>query len=210
LFLEGITVRSRGRLPHWEKKEGIYFVTYRLADSIPRSLIEYIKGEREDIVKTARQLNCELSKDAIKRLNELSNQKIEQYLDSGAGACYMNDPKIAKINADTLLFYHNHHYILFSYCIMPNHIHVVFQPIGSYTLAIILKSWKTFTSLNANRILGRKGRFWQKEYYDHLIRNENELAQTIQYVLKNPIKAGLKNWEWVWVNEEFWIISKNE
>jgi len=49
------------------------------------------------------------------------------------------------------------------------------------------------------RILRRQGTFWQREYYDHLIRNENELQGALRYVAENPVKAGLVNWGWVWV-----------
>ncbi len=61
-----------------------------------------------------------------------------------------------------------------------------------------MNSWKSYTARMANRILGRTGAFWQREYYDRLIRNENEFERAVRYVLENPVRAGLKNWEWVW------------
>ena len=61
----------------------------------------------------------------------------------------------------------------------------------------IVHSWKPFTANRANRALKRKGGFWQTEYYDHLIRDENDSAHSIDYVWRNPEKAGLGNWEWV-------------
>jgi REP element-mobilizing transposase RayT len=52
----------------------------------------------------------------------------------------------------------------------------------------------------ANRELGRQGPFWQDESHDRVVRNENELNRVIQYVLDNPVKAGLvQTWEeWLW------------
>ena len=47
-------------------------------------------------------------------------------------------------------------------------------------------------------MLGRSGEFWQREYYDHLIRSEAEFDRAMRYVMDNPSKAGLKNWPWVW------------
>jgi hypothetical protein len=73
---------------------------------------------------------------------------------------------------------------------------VVFQPLAEHKLATILHAWKSYSAKEANRILQRSGNFWQREYYDHLIRNERELQRCIQYVLNNPKKAGLKNWAW--------------
>ena len=60
-----------------------------------------------------------------------------------------------------------------------------------------MHSLKSFTAKQANGFLNRKGAFWQPEYYDHLIRDEDDLASSIQYVLTNPDMAGLKNWQWV-------------
>ena len=50
-----------------------------------------------------------------------------------------------------------------------------------------------------NRILKIHGPFWQREYYDHLLRSEAEFERAVRYVLNNPVKAHLRNWEWVWV-----------
>ena len=49
-----------------------------------------------------------------------------------------------------------------------------------------------------NRSLGRSGPLWGREYYDHLIRDRDQLHRIVCYVTNNPIKAGLKNWAWVW------------
>ena len=89
-------------------------------------------------------------------------------------------------------------YRLLAWCIMPNHLHVVLQPTGIKTLFEILDSWKHFTAREANKILGRKGSFWQSESFDHLIRNRESLEKWINYTWQNPEVAGLKNWKWRW------------
>jgi hypothetical protein len=76
---------------------------------------------------------------------------------------------------------------------------VVFKTLPGHTLSEIVHSWKSFSAKSANRILGRKGPFWQQEYYDHLVRDQSELERAIRYVGQNPAKANLKNWKWVWV-----------
>jgi len=80
---------------------------------------------------------------------------------------------------------------------MPNHVHVVFGILPGHDLAEILHAWKFFTAKEANRILGRTGDFWQREYYDHIIRNAVELRRVVRYVTENPARAGLKDWPWV-------------
>jgi hypothetical protein len=83
---------------------------------------------------------------------------------------------------------------------MPNHVHAVLTPKGPYTLSSILHSWKSFTANKANSILGREGQsFWQRESYDHLVRDEDDFIRVCNYTLNNPVKAGLchKAEEWL-------------
>ena len=91
-----VTIRDRGRFPHWEKECAIYFITFRLADSLPRSVLDQIESERQAIVKTVNQLHRALSSDERKKMQHLSSPIIEKYLDSGAGACYLKNPAVAE------------------------------------------------------------------------------------------------------------------
>jgi hypothetical protein len=76
-------------------------------------------------------------------------------------------------------------------------VHVIVRPTPGHTLPQILHSWKSFAAKEANRLLKRRGSFWQPESYDHLIRTEKEFNNQISYILDNPKKAGLKSWPWV-------------
>jgi REP element-mobilizing transposase RayT len=133
------------------------------------------------------------------RLRELHAllRKAETCLDSGFGLCHMRDSRIAKVVADVINHFDGERYRLFAWCVMPNHVHAVFSPIGGHTLQQIVHSWKSFSATEANRLLGRTGRFWQREYFDHLIRREVAFARILRYVEENPRKAGLENWPWV-------------
>ena len=82
---------------------------------------------------------------------------------------------------------------------MPNHVHVVFQPLGEWELARILHSWKSFTAHRVLREFGIRGTFWQREYYDHLIRDGEQFSRAVKYVVENPRRAGLEGWRWVGV-----------
>jgi REP element-mobilizing transposase RayT len=194
-----VRIRTRGRLPHWEKESATYFITFRLADSLPKSILEKIASEREALVKTANQLHRELSPDERKKLQRLSTPIIEKYLDTGAGACHLQNPAIAEEITKTLRHFDEKRYRLFAWCVMPNHVHAVVKLFPGHTLATVVHSWKSFTARRANALLGRQGTFWQREYYDHLIRNESEFERAVNYVADNPEKAKLRNWKWVWV-----------
>ena len=66
----------------------------------------------------------------------------------------------------------------------------------------IMHSLKRYTARQANLILEREGQFWQHENYDHVIRDDGELDRIINYVIENPVKAGLvqhwRDWEWTY------------
>ena len=193
-----VKIRNRGRLPHWEKENAIYFITFRVADSLPAPVLERIISEQEAIVKTAKQRERPLSIAEKKRLQELSTTAIEKYLDQGMGACPLKEPPVAGEIVAALRHFDNQRYRLFAWCVMPNHVHVVVQVFPGHTLAAIAHSWKSFTAKRANLLLNTSGEFWQREYYDHLVRDENEFVRAVKYVAENPAKAGLRNWSWVW------------
>ncbi len=207
------TIRSRGYLPHWECDHAIYFVTFRLADSLPQALLARLRQERA-MLDRARSAafqaasSSSLSSPAgetpalqadrnrARRLRAIL-QKAEQCLDGGLGECHMRNFRIAKIVADTLQHFHGQRYELMTWCVMPNHVHVIFSPLGEHTLETILHAWKSYSAHEVNILLGRTGHFWQREYFDHIVRNGRSLQKITRYVLENPQKAGLQDWPWV-------------
>ncbi|HET7107761.1 MAG TPA: transposase [Candidatus Acidoferrum sp.] len=129
-------------------------------------------------------------------------RKLEAFLDQGAGSCILSQPRIADTVASALKQFDGTRYKMLAWCVMPNHVHLVFQPLGEYDLAGILHAWKSFTSVEINRLLSRSGPLWQKEYYDHLIRDGAQLKRAICYTTENPIKARMQNWQSVYVSAE--------
>jgi REP element-mobilizing transposase RayT len=192
-----VHIRNRGRLPHWEKEEGLYFITFHLADSLPHSVLAKI-AERHRILEAARENQFNLLPEQKALLDSYSRVHIEEFIDRGAGSCAFNNHHIAGAMAAALRFREGKQYRLLAWCIMPNHVHVVVRLFPGQELARVVKAWKNFSAQAANHALGRKGPFWQREYYDRLIRNGDEFDRAIQYVVDNPAKAGLKNWAWVW------------
>ncbi|MBZ5704472.1 MAG: transposase [Acidobacteriia bacterium] len=124
---------------------------------------------------------------------------IEKYLDNGTGACHLAKPRITQIISDALKHFDGERYRLFAWCIMPNHVHVLFQLFPGVELESVLHSWKSFTAKKVNCLLGLEGTFWQREYYDHLVRNDDDFERVIRYIAENSAKGGLKNWPWVWI-----------
>jgi len=192
-----VTVRKRKRLPHWEDAVAVYFVTFRLVDSLPSAVLREFEFDRQDIIATAKANRRELTLRERSRLVKLFVRRIETYLDAASGSCLLAKPDVAAMFVRTLRHFDGSRYRLHAWCVMPNHVHVVFRPLAEHKLSAILHAWKSYSANEANRILRRSGDFWQREYYDHLIRDERDLQRCIRYVLDNPKKAGLKNWAWV-------------
>jgi REP element-mobilizing transposase RayT len=192
-----VHIRNRGRLPHWEKEEGLYFITFHLADSLPKSVVAKI-AERRRILVAAQQSKAHLLPEQKAQLDAYSHARIEEYFDRGAGSCPFTDQRIAGAMAATLRFGEGKRYRLLAWCVMPNHVHVVVRLFPGQELSKVVKAWKNFSAKAANHALSQKGRLWQPEYYDRLIRNGDELRRAIRYTVENPVKAELKDWPWVW------------
>ena len=118
-------------------------------------------------------------------------RRIEDHLDKGVGMAWMKDHRIARLVQNALLYFDGVHYRLPAWVVMPNHVHVLVIPKSGFSLAEIVHSWKSFISNEANKLLGRRGRFWQEEYFDRYVRNAHHYANAINYIENNPVKACL-------------------
>lgn len=191
-------LHHRGYLPHWKEDGRAYFVTFRLAGTLPRALLEELRHEKEALL--ARERTARVS-ETVERLRRHHAERIEAYLDAGLGECWLKRPDIGGLVCDALRHFDGGRYDLHAWTVMPNHVHVVVTPLAEHTLSGILHSWKSFTALRANRHLGRAGQpFWQTESYDGLIRDEKHLARACDYTERNPVAAGLceqpEDWPW--------------
>ncbi len=190
-------IHSRGYLPHVKREGASYFVTFRLADSLPREVLLDFERQRAEAVRKL-PANDRLGRETANR--ELL-RKIERYLDRGVGACHLRRPEIAAMVAEALRFFDGSRYQLHEWVVMPNHVHVLVWPMPNQVLGEIVKSWKQFTSLRAKRLLGlRESRFWQPESFDHWVRNDEERGRISRYIRNNPVAAGLcatpEEWRW--------------
>lgn len=196
--MANIIKKQGAYLPHWFVKNGIYAVRFRLADSVPQQQLREWLWEREGIIENARKQKRSLSPDERRRVLELHSEKIDRYLLSGHGACWMQRDDAAEIVASALRFFDAERYTLLAWCVMSNHVHVILQPRDSFSISSILQSWKGFTARKINELVGRSGNLWQRESFDRLIRNMDHLQQCIEYVWSNPEGIGRSDWRWRW------------
>jgi REP element-mobilizing transposase RayT len=126
-------------------------------------------------------------------------KELEAYLDKGRGPCFLRHDVVARLVEESLRLFHGQRYDLRAWVVMPNHVHVLFK-VDTTPMSQIVKGWKSCTSRDANRILFRRGQFWEEDYWDTFMRDAEHEAKTRRYIETNPAKAGLvrdpKDWRW--------------
>lgn len=200
---------SRGYLPHFDSPHVIQHITYRLADSLPHTALERMQNEVET-----------LALDNEKRKAEL-RQRIEIYLDAGHGSCVLQASEVAACVVDTWLRFDGERYRLIEWVVMPNHCHVMIEPLEGIPLGKIVLSWKNYTARWINEYKRRSGerlsqenpvgeqqtQVWHREYWDRFIRDERHFEAVKNYIIMNPVNAGLaaKPEDWPSSSAKDWV-----
>ncbi len=174
--------RSRGYLPHLDSGDVVQTIVFRLADSMPRRLLERWREELQD------------------RGDAALRARIAAFEDKGHGACWLACPEVAATVQRALLHFDGKRYRLLEWCVMPNHVHVLAAQMPGHRLSGVVHSWKSWTANRANRLLGRRGKFWAVDYFDRYVRDDAHLESARRYIRENPAKARLcgkpEDWRW--------------
>ncbi|MEO7100236.1 MAG: transposase [Luteolibacter sp.] len=171
-------IHDRGYLPHWDFKNSVQGITFRLADSVPAGVVAEWRQEL--------QLQLERTDpEFIRNTSVILHRKIAKYEDAGYGNCLLADSEYAGIVQDALIAGHQVAYKLIEWCIIS-------------AMGDIVKRWKAGSAIQINRLLERSGSIWMRDYHDRLIRDEDHFRDARIYIRNNPVKAGLclKPEEW--------------
>jgi REP element-mobilizing transposase RayT len=218
---------TAGNLPHWFQPGVTYFITFRTADSLPVKVVQLWLRRRDDWLQRhgieactvaggtrrsqithpngtrrvpATDWAAELQKLPLakqREFHDLFSREFMEHLDRGHGECVLKRSDLAKIVADNFRHNDGQQYLLGDFVIMPNHVHVLVGLLGEIDLERQCTSWKKYTATQINRVLGRRGRFWQEETFDHLVRSSEQFDGLRRYIAENPIKAGLREGEFL-------------
>ncbi|MEQ1903942.1 MAG: transposase [Pirellulaceae bacterium] len=192
------------KLPHWSQAGCLCFITWRTVDSIPQAVLNRWHADREAWL---RQHGIELKQENWKsqllqldqrlraEFTQTFSERWHQQLDSSHGACVFRDPSLSKIVADSLHKFDGERYQLTDFVVMPNHVHLLVAFADEDGMLSQCDSWKHFTARELNQRLGTKGRFWQQDGFDHLVRTEEHFEAFRRYIANNPGKAHLKSGE---------------
>lgn len=187
----------RRNLPHLYYNEGKYFITFRLADSLP---LEFLKKLHKEFNNSKEELSLKEKK---------IFKKYDVLLDKGeSGKKYLSIPEIAEIVRQVILYEDGKNITVICYCIMPNHVHLVFELLeNNRGISKIMQSIKRVSSKRSNEYLRRTGKFWQDESFDRWVRDDKELFNIINYVLENPVNAGLvddwSKWQYIYIRKGY-------
>lgn len=172
---------ERGYLPHFDAPHVTQFVTFMLFDAFPVAR----RQEWEGILNEPDE--------------SLRRRKLESWLDRGHGECWLRQAEVAAQVDEILRGDDGKLYRLQAWVVMANHVHLVVD-VWDTPLSKLLNLWKGRSARAANKLLARSGHFWEREYFDTLIRDAAHLGRAIRYTDNNPLKAGLvrdpREWRW--------------
>jgi len=199
-------------LPHLFDIDKPVFITYRLKFTLPSSVMHELNRRKTEWFKEMQDLNEETKTQKTKHKDAVFFNWFDELITSSPETPQLLLRKdITDIISSAFRYHNDQRYKLLAYCIMPNHVHVLILPLRQasgeiFPLARITYTWKRYTTNQINALLGKNGSLWQQESYDHLVEDEIGLARIIEYILENPVKAGLvdnwKEWYGTWVREE--------
>jgi putative transposase len=207
-------ISYRRNLPHIHPDGYPLFITFRLAETLPKHVIVDLQAKRERELHAAGKLTWEFQEVEDQYFN-----RYDEWLDNcSVGPRWLERQDLAKIVSEKILEMSTKRFKLFAYCVMPNHVHLLLQDLikemahhhgksAKYSVTETLRLLKGNTARFCNQALCRSGQFWHAESYDHVVRTEEELERIIRYILNNPVRAGLvkewKDWKFAYVDSEF-------
>jgi len=193
----------QNHLPHWQQGDVWVFATWRLNDSLPKSKIERWREERKIWLRSHPQ---PWDEETGLEYSQRFPNRMERWLDRGEGECLLGDSGVSLVMSEILLHFDETRYQLAAFVVMPNHVHVLFRPIGDRILSEIIGSWKGYSAKQINRRLGRTGPLWQADYWDRLIRSSRHFIGCVKYIRGNPQKANLREGQFALYENPKWVV----
>ncbi len=178
--------QSRKNLPHWDQDSKLQMITFHLADSLPKKVLEEIKKRRKELAQN--KFNTEETK--IRRYH--LNNYVDKMADAGYGECIFRNKEICDIMENSILYFDEVRYNIHAYVIMPNHVHILLEIYEGESVEKIYDSIKRHVTTNINKYLGTKKKRLPKEPYDRLVRNEEHYLAAITYIYKNMESGGTR------------------
>ena len=180
------------RLPHWEQSGSTYFLTIHLADSLPAALLARWREEREIWLKWNPEPWSPVQE---REYHQRFSGSIERWLDESHGECLLRRFDVRAAVEAVLTKFDRDRYWHHAWVLMPNHAHLLVSLREDTALRELLKAWKGASSRAARLVLRWRmtgDAFWQKDYFDRLVRDSEHFWNCVRYIRNNPAKAKLR------------------
>jgi type I restriction enzyme R subunit len=196
---ETVSILER-RLPHWSQAGVVCFLTFRTHDSFPKARLSRFHADRRQWLRchhidpdsnSWRQQLQQLDRAVQHEFFNTFSVRWNDALDRGAGDCLLANKRLSKIVFDSLLHFDGDRYEMCDFVVMPNHVHLLAAFRDDDNMLAQCESWKHFTAKEINCSVGRAGRFWQQDGFDHLVRSVEQYEHLRDYIASNPAKAKL-------------------
>jgi putative transposase len=202
---KGELLISEHCLPHSSQAGAMVFITFRTHDSIPHEVLELWDREKQEWLHKRGWDTAGAHWSVIaKTLPEMDradfqktfNRRREIFLDSSHGRCLLKRPELARMVADSLLHFDGQCYRMGDFVVMPNQVHLLVVFSTAEAMKEQCDSWLHYTAFRINQAIHEKGKFWQQESFDHLVRSPAQYEYLRRYIADNPRKAGLESSEY--------------
>ena len=187
-----ITLSGGAYLPHWRQEGVMYFVTFRLADSLPQEKLKAFALERADWLEQHPEPR---SLEEKVYYYERFPKRVQKWLDAGFGSGILADPRANRVVAEAIRYFDGERYVLDETVVASNHVHALVIPRPGHSLSGILHSWKGFTAKAILKLpiagrLSTAPTVWQKESWDHIVRSQTSLCRIREYIRAHKQAGG--------------------
>ena len=170
-------------LPHWHQAGAIQFITFRLKDSLPQTVLSQLQQFKITFNLTHPK---PWDKETTNTYHDTIGPYQERMLTAGYGSYILRKPEVRRILSDSLLHEDGKKYVIHAFVIMPNHVHLLMSDLTGEDVNHILSSIQRFSATQINRLVGRKGRLWMDDDFDRLVRSQLHFKHCLAYIISNP------------------------
>ena len=190
--------------PHWSQAGAVVFITFRTQDSIPIKVLQLWEQQKQEWLRH-RGINSSAHwSEIVPTLSQIDRSEFlttfnrcrETYLDTCHGRCLLKKPELAQVVADALLHFDGNRYHMGDFIVMPNHVHLLAVFPAEEAMKVQCGSWLHYSAFRINQTLREKGKLWQQEPFDHLVRSPEQYEYLRKYIEDNPKKAGISPGEY--------------
>ncbi|MDD2228005.1 MAG: transposase [Candidatus Cloacimonetes bacterium] len=194
--MEELNLQYWSHGPHFQFNDSIVFITWRLAFTLPHHILDLFHQLRKEACHEEKDREINYLQQNNARLFKIYQEYDLELASFKHPGFSLNETEIAKIITDAFHYFDGVRFELLAFCVMSNHIHLLVQALKQdngeyYRISNIVQSLKRYTAKEINSTLGKKGQVWDDYYFDRIIRTSKSYDNVVNYILMNPVAAGL-------------------